>query len=400
MDVADDPVGVVREGVDGLDREQRPLKGRHAVEGHAGGEELDDGIRAQPAPGAAEGEQAVEHAAPRRRPEHEREGHAEQLKPVGQRRVEQVVRAGPDIKENQRPEMDHRQPVGIDRPLRRLRQKIIHDAQNRRGKEEGYGVVPVPPLDEAVLHAAEDRVTVRERGRDRQVVDDVEHRHGDDRRDVEPEGDVEGLLVAPGERPEEVHREHDPDDGDGDVDGPDELGVFLAAGETEWERDGRGHDDELPAPEVERGEEIAREARLHKPLRRVVDAGEHHVADKGEDDGVGVERAESAETQPGLAEVGLPEVELGRDEHADEHADGAPDDGCEHELPHDPVGEFYGGFLSGRHGRAWRKLRNRRGPVHRAGSGSRRRECGRRGGSRKRRRRRGRGQIRWWSAAL
>jgi hypothetical protein len=74
--------------------------------------------------------------------------------------------------------------------------------------------------------------------------------------DVEPDGDVEGRLVAPGQRPEEVGGEDDPDDGDGDVDGPDELGVFLAAGEAQRQGDGRRDDDELPAPEVEGGEEV------------------------------------------------------------------------------------------------------------------------------------------------
>ena len=52
VDVADDPVGVVREAVDALDREQRPLERRHAVERDAGGEELEHRIGAQlvPAP--------------------------------------------------------------------------------------------------------------------------------------------------------------------------------------------------------------------------------------------------------------------------------------------------------------------------------------------------------------
>ena len=43
VDVADDPVGVVRERVDALDREQRPFERRHAVERDAGDEELETG---------------------------------------------------------------------------------------------------------------------------------------------------------------------------------------------------------------------------------------------------------------------------------------------------------------------------------------------------------------------
>ena len=46
VDVTDDPVGVVAEGVDGLDREQRAFEGRHAVEGHRGGHEFDHRVGA------------------------------------------------------------------------------------------------------------------------------------------------------------------------------------------------------------------------------------------------------------------------------------------------------------------------------------------------------------------
>ena len=129
----------------------------------------------------------------------------------------------------------------------------------------------------------------------REVVDDVEHRHRDDGGDVEPERDVEAGLVALGEGPEEVDGEDHPDQRDRDVDGPDELGVFLAAGEAGGQRDGGGDDDELPAPEVDAGEQIRSRAHLAEPLGGVVDAGEHHVADEGEDDRVGVQRAEAAE---------------------------------------------------------------------------------------------------------
>ena len=41
---------------------------------------------------------------------------------------------------------------------------------------------------------------------------------------------------------------------DGDVDGPDQLGVLLGLGEAQREGDRGGDDDRLPAPEVEAGE--------------------------------------------------------------------------------------------------------------------------------------------------
>ena len=187
VDVSDGPVGVMGEGVDRADGEQRPLEGGHAVEGDGDGEELDDGIGAELVPCAAEGEEAVEHARPGGCPEHQREEHPEHLQPVGQGGVEQVVGAGPDVDEDERPEVDDGEPVGIHRAIRRLRDEIIHDPEDWRSEEEGDGVVAIPPLDQRVLDTAEDGVGVGERGGDGKVVYDVEHRDGDDRRDVEPQ---------------------------------------------------------------------------------------------------------------------------------------------------------------------------------------------------------------------
>ena len=70
--VADDPVGVVRERRHGLDGQQRAFERGHAVEGDAGDEELEHRVLAHLVPRAAQREQAVEHAAPRRRPQHQR----------------------------------------------------------------------------------------------------------------------------------------------------------------------------------------------------------------------------------------------------------------------------------------------------------------------------------------
>ena len=146
-------------------------------------------------------------------------------------------------------------------------------------------------------------------------------------------------------------REDHPDDHDHQVDGPDQLGVLLAAGQPEREGDGGRDDDRLPAPEVELGQEIARQAGLDQALGRVVDAGEHHVADEGEDRGVGVERTDTAPGQPGRVEVELPEVELGRDQDADQHGDRGPDHRRQEELAHDTVVELDGCPAAG-HGRS------------------------------------------------
>src|SRR5690606_38585583 len=198
-----------------------------------------------------------------------------------------------------------------------------------------------------------------------EVVDDVEHRHRDDGADVEPQGDVEAGFVAFRQGPEEVDGEDHPDDGHGDVDRPDQLGVLLAAGVAGGQGDGGGEDDELPAPHVDLRQQVRGGAAFAQPLGGVVDAGEGHVADEGEDDRVGVERAEAAEGEVGNAlaleeadgdrfeefAVHLPPGELGGADHAAEHADDGPGDGGDHELPHRAVvvGDGGGGGRRGVH---------------------------------------------------
>ena len=212
----------------------------------------------------------------------------------GQRGVVQVVRTGPDVEEDQRPEVQDREPVAEDRALGGLRQEVVHQAEERRRQEEGDGVVAVPPLHEGVLHAGVDAVALERPGRDGEVVEDVQDRDGDDRRDVEPDRDVEVPLAPLGQRHEEVDREDDPDHRDRDVDRPLELGVFLALREAERQRDRGRDDDRLPAPEVDPAQAVAPHARLEQPLRRVVDAREERVAGEREDHGVRVQRAAGA----------------------------------------------------------------------------------------------------------
>ena len=94
---------------------------------------------------------------------------------------------------------------------------------------------------------------MRERGGKGKVIDDIEQGDCHNRRDIEPERDVKAWLIAFGKGPEEVDTEDHPDNGDGDIDGPDQLGVFLATGETGRQCDGCRNNDQLPTPEVDAG---------------------------------------------------------------------------------------------------------------------------------------------------
>src|SRR3546814_7403991 len=71
----------------------------------------DDRVGADLVPRAVQRHQPVDHATPTRHPRHDRKDHAQRLRPVGQRRVMKMVRPGPDIEEDQRPEMKDRQAI-------------------------------------------------------------------------------------------------------------------------------------------------------------------------------------------------------------------------------------------------------------------------------------------------
>ncbi len=193
---------------------------------------------------------------------------------AGEGGVVEVVGARPDIEEDQRPEVDDRQAVGEDRPIRGLGQEVVHDAEERGRQKEADRIVAVPPLHERVLDPGVDRIAAPQPRRHREVVEDMEKGDGDDGRDVEPDRDVDVALAALGDGAEDVDREDDPHHRDGDVDRPLELGVLLALGDAQRQGDGGGDDDQLPAPEVDGAQGPGEHPGFQEALYRVVDAGE------------------------------------------------------------------------------------------------------------------------------
>ncbi len=267
------------------------------------------------------------------------EHHAQGLRPVRQRGVEQVVRAGPDVEEDQAPEVHHRKAVGIDRPLRLLGHEVIHDAQETGGQEEADRVVAVPPLGQRVLDAGEQRIGLDPERADRhgERVDHVKQGDGDDERQEEPVGDVDVRLPPPPQRAQEHQQVDHPDDGQPDVHVPLGLGVFLGLGDAQ-DVAGRGEDDEqLIAPEHEPGRPVPGQARAAGPLDHVERAHDQHVAAEGEDHRRGVQRPETPEGGPRQIEVEHRKGQLQGQHQADQEADHAPEGRGDHPGPDDGV---------------------------------------------------------------
>ncbi len=339
MHMADDPVGVVTQRAHRLDGEHRPFEGGHAVERQRGDQELEDGIFAQLVPGARQSHHAVDHATPARRQQDEREHHPQRLRPVGQRGVQQVVRAGPHISEDQRPKVHDGQAVRIDRALGLLGDEVVHHAQEGGGEEEAHGVVAVPPLDHRVLRAAVHRVALPRQQADGQldVVDDVEQRNGDDVGAEEPVRHIDVRRLPLHDGAEKHHGIRHPGHDDQQADRPFLFSVFLAAGDAQRIGDGAQHDDRRPSPEGELSQ-LGREQRhLTSALHDVVRGREQRRTAKTENHRIGVQWTQTPPAQPLHAVGHVGKDQLHRNEHANQHAHHGPNQGHDGEFAHQRV---------------------------------------------------------------
>ena len=270
MHVADGPIGVMAQGIHGFDGHHRAFKGAHAVKRERHDEKAQDRIVAQFVPRAGQRHHAIDHSAPARRQQNQREHHAQRLRPIGQGGVVQMVGPGPHVGEDQRPKVDDGQAVAVDRTPGLLGDEVIHHPQKTGGQEKAHGVVPVPPLDHGVLHTGIGRVGLHPARRNRRAVDQVQQGDRDDESPEKPVGHINVAHLARAQRAEKHRRKTDPDQGDQDVNRPLEFRVFLALGVTQGERNRRRHDDRLPAPERERGQFVVEEPHLAGTLRDVI----------------------------------------------------------------------------------------------------------------------------------
>ena len=344
--MADRPVGIVAQRINGADRHHRPLERAHPIEGERGDEHADDGIGADLVPCAVQRHQAVDHPAPARHPQHDGKHHAQRLRPIRQGGEVQVVRPGPDIEEDQRPEVDDGKPVGIDRLVRLLGHEIIHHAQKARRQEETDGVMAIPPLRQRILHARKQRIGFRRKAhRHGKVVHHMQQRDGDDEGQVEPVGDIDMRLGALQDGAHEHHQIGDPHDGQPQVHIPFRLGIFARLGDAEHIAGGRQHDEQLIAPENEPGEIAIGQPRPAGALHHVKARRQQRIAAKGEDHGRGVQRPQPPEGGELQIEVQQREGELGGDHHPHQQPDDAPEAGGDHPGADDIILVFLLGMI-------------------------------------------------------
>ena len=202
----------------------------------------------------------------------------------------QVVRTGPNVDKNQRPEVNDAQLVTKHRPIGSLGQKVIHQSQKRHGQKERHKVMTIPPLHQRVLNTRIDRVAFAQPHRDDQAVEHMQQRHGDNRRDVEPQRHIHVPLSTMDQSHHEVgSEEQQPNNSDGDIDRPLKLRVLFALGNPKWKRQGRCENDPLPTPKMKPTQGIGPHPSFAQSLGAVVDGSENRVASKSEYRGIGVQ---------------------------------------------------------------------------------------------------------------
>lgn len=84
-------------------------------------------------------------------------------------------------------------------------------------------------------------------------------------------------------------------------------------------------------------EHVIEDAGLAEPLKGIVHAGEHVIADEREDHGVGMHRPDASECGRPEIESGGRIIELYGHQQADDHANGAPEDGRKTERLYDLI---------------------------------------------------------------
>ena len=102
--------------------------------------------------------------------------HAERLEPVREGGVEQMVRAGPDVDEDERPEMDDREAVGVDGTLRGLRDEdagggVVFVDRALVGTGEGDGAGDDGRQHRVELERGVQEDAVQSAANDREIVD-------------------------------------------------------------------------------------------------------------------------------------------------------------------------------------------------------------------------------------
>src|SRR5579863_311511 len=216
-----------------------------------------------------------------------------------------MVRPSPDVEEDQRPEVDDRQAIRIDRPFGSLWNEIVHDRQETGGQEKADRVVAVPPLNHRVLDARPDGIGLGGEDRDRHLGVVAEDKHGDrhDKGEIEPVGYINMRLLPLSDSGHIDEKVSHPNNNQPYNRVPFRLGVFVASRDAEQITGSSNEDEEVITEDHEPWREIAGQTHPTRALDDIKRGCEKNVAAECENHGRCMQWAQSAEIDQGEVEV-------------------------------------------------------------------------------------------------
>src|SRR5690554_1254768 len=174
-----------------------------------------------------ESHHAVDHATPGRCEQNQRHDHACSLCPVRKCRIVQMVATCPYIGCNQRPEVNDRQTVGINRTISLFGYKVVHHAQEAGSQEETNGIVPPPPLHHRIRYTCISGVGFPSTCWQSEIVCNIKKGNGDNECTIKPVSYINVGGTALGNRTKEYNGVSHPYDGDQYVNRPLQLCIFF-----------------------------------------------------------------------------------------------------------------------------------------------------------------------------
>ena len=195
----------------------------------------------------------------------------------------QMVWSSPDIQEYQRPKVDDRQLVRINRTLCLFGYEIIHHAQEPRRQEKPNRIVSIPPLHHGILHTRKQLHRLRAQYVDghRQIIHHMQQRNGHNKGQEKPVRHINMPFTTLKKRPHEHGQICQPYNGQPNVDIPFWFCILFGLRRTQQVPCCGQNDKQIVTPENKPGRVTAPQSRWTGSLNYVKWRHNQRIPTKG-----------------------------------------------------------------------------------------------------------------------
>jgi hypothetical protein len=182
-------------------------------------------------------------------------------------------------------------------------------------------------LRHRVLHPGEGRIALGagQAGRNREIIDDMQDRHDQDKGEVIPVRDVDMRLVPACECADVEDEVDHPDDDQQDVGIPFRFGVFLGLRDAHQVARGGEQAEQVEAQQDEPGRDLPRKTGPAGALHHMIGCRDQRIAAKSEDHPRGVHGPDAPEARPCRIKAQVRPGKLCRDPDAHAHGNDRPE---------------------------------------------------------------------------